>query len=358
MTLGILLTGICAVHAQTDSDDPDLVPRTTSEKPAVSPDGFKLLFVSNASGKQTVWIAARDGSAPRPLLSWPGSVESDPSWSPDGSRILFSSTRGENRANIWSVSADGSGPVQLTSNAGQNTQPKVSPDGRLIAFLSNRTGKRELWLMNLNGTGQKPIALQTSRINDLSWSPDSRSLVFVGCTPPTSCNLFSITTDATASNRITTGDVEDWSPAWSAGGIAFVSNRIASRGLWIVQPNGTGLRLLTSSGGYEPVWDSDGRIIFSRGAEGDGKAGSHLWEFNSGGAPVQLTRVRGFITDGDLNVDGENTCEDLAIARASFGKKAGQARFDTRADVNSSGTVDVRDLAVVTKALPAGTTCR
>ncbi len=61
---------------------------------------------------------------------------------------------------------------------------------------------------------------------------------------------------------------------------------------------------------------------------------------------------------GDVNGDGTADCADLLIVRASFGKRAGQIGFDARADFNQNGVIDVLDLAVVTRELPAGTTCR
>jgi hypothetical protein len=60
---------------------------------------------------------------------------------------------------------------------------------------------------------------------------------------------------------------------------------------------------------------------------------------------------------GDLNSDGAVNCSDLAIVKASFGKKAGQTGFDARADVNGDGVVNVLDLSQVAKQVPAGTTC-
>jgi hypothetical protein len=51
-------------------------------------------------------------------------------------------------------------------------------------------------------------------------------------------------------------------------------------------------------------------------------------------------------------------CADIAIVKASFGKKTGQPGFDPRADVNGDGIVNVSDLATVSRQLPAGTTCK
>jgi trimeric autotransporter adhesin len=60
----------------------------------------------------------------------------------------------------------------------------------------------------------------------------------------------------------------------------------------------------------------------------------------------------------DINGDGKVDCADLAIVKASFGKRRGQARFDSRADTNNDGIVDVRDLAFVAQKVPAGTKCQ
>jgi hypothetical protein len=55
--------------------------------------------------------------------------------------------------------------------------------------------------------------------------------------------------------------------------------------------------------------------------------------------------------------DGVVNCKDIAIVKASFGKKRGQTGFDARADMNNDGIADVRDLAIVSRQLPTGTRC-
>jgi hypothetical protein len=67
-----------------------------------------------------------------------------------------------------------------------------------------------------------------------------------------------------------------------------------------------------------------------------------------------MTRVR---IAADVNGDGKIDCGDIAIVKASLGKRTGQTGFDSRADVNSDGVVDVRDLAAVAQKLAMGTTC-
>jgi len=60
---------------------------------------------------------------------------------------------------------------------------------------------------------------------------------------------------------------------------------------------------------------------------------------------------------GDVNADGTVDCADLAIVKASFGKRTVRPGFDPRADVNGDGVVDIRDLSCVSQRVPAGTVC-
>jgi Dockerin type I domain len=75
-------------------------------------------------------------------------------------------------------------------------------------------------------------------------------------------------------------------------------------------------------------------------------------------APYQSTLTSmGPSIPGDLNGDGLVNCADLAIVKASFGKKVGQAGFDIRADVNGDGVVNILDLSAEARLMPAGTVC-
>jgi len=77
-------------------------------------------------------------------------------------------------------------------------------------------------------------------------------------------------------------------------------------------------------------------------------------DYNTAGATVTMNVLA---VPGDLNGDGVVNCADLAIVKASFGKKTGQAGFDPRADVNGDGIVNILDLSTVARQLPAGKTC-
>jgi len=69
------------------------------------------------------------------------------------------------------------------------------------------------------------------------------------------------------------------------------------------------------------------------------------------------TQTYALLATGDVNGDGKVDCADLSVIKASAGKKCGQAGFDPRADLNQDCVVDVRDLIVVARQVPAGTRC-
>lgn len=98
---------------------------------------------------------------------------------------------------------------------------------------------------------------------------------------------------------------------------------------------------------------SGGWVVGSVDASGDSATFSEV---------ATLSTVAGLTsmptTPGDLNGDLKVDCADVAIVKASFGKKNGQPGFDLRADINRNGIVDVNDLAFVTRLLPAGTVCK
>jgi MBG domain (YGX type)/Dockerin type I domain len=82
-------------------------------------------------------------------------------------------------------------------------------------------------------------------------------------------------------------------------------------------------------------------------------------DYNSASASVKINvNPKAVAIPGDLNGDGVANCDDLKIVKAAFGKKTGQAGFDTRADVNHDGVVNILDLSYVAKQLPAGMVCQ
>jgi Tol biopolymer transport system component len=98
-------------------------------------------------------------------------------WSPDGS-IVYSSDADRN---IWLIGSDGNNPKQLTSNAGGNFSPRVSPNGHYIVFVSDRAGSFQIWRMDSDGNNPKQLTgspLQPLQSMDPDCSPDGKWVVY------------------------------------------------------------------------------------------------------------------------------------------------------------------------------------
>ena len=97
-------------------------------------------------------------------------MEESPAWSPDGSRIAFMSDRDGN-FEIYVMNADGSGPTRLTKNPESDAYPVWSADGSRIAFQSERDGNYEVYVMNADGSRQTNLTDNPAGDGNPTWSP-------------------------------------------------------------------------------------------------------------------------------------------------------------------------------------------
>ncbi|MBF0343138.1 MAG: Tol-Pal system beta propeller repeat protein TolB [Nitrospirae bacterium] len=140
---------------------------TIEVSPAVSPDGKQIVYVSNKSGTPQLYIMNIDGSDTR-RLTFEGNYNTTPEWSPAGDLIVFSIMTG-GRFHIATIKPDGSGMAVLTS-VGNNEEPSFSPDGRFIAFTSDRDGSKGVYVMSVTGEEQHRISQKNIRAFGPSWS--------------------------------------------------------------------------------------------------------------------------------------------------------------------------------------------
>lgn len=220
---------------------------------------------------------------------------------------------------IFTMNTDGSGLTDLTNNDASDIYPAYSPDGKQIAFCSDRGGKSELYLMNEDGTNQhrmtdqiadcgnpawsvpvwspdgKWIAISSSidgsyptgkmdifvirsdeshmynlsnyAANDLgySWSPDSKKVAFASDRDG-NLEVYVVGVDGQDLTRLTYDSATDAQPVWSPDGkrLAFKSNRFGNMEIFIMQADGSNQVQLTSNGSMNtnPAWSPDGKSIF------------------------------------------------------------------------------------------------
>ncbi len=149
--------------------------------PSWSPDGTKIVFEMHEQGA-AIYVIDVDGTNLVRLSPVPGRDVS-PSWSPDGSKIIFThivtpSDSGIPDTEIDVMNADGSDVKMILASSGTfNIEPRWSPDGKKIVFMSNREGGQHIFTMNADGSDVKKIT-DTGANGDPAWSPDGKKIVF------------------------------------------------------------------------------------------------------------------------------------------------------------------------------------
>jgi Ca2+-binding RTX toxin-like protein len=151
-----------------------------ASQPAWSPDGFTLLFRGNNGGPgpgdiySTPWNYGRYTN----LTNTPSSDESDPAWSPIGNKIAFVSDRTGNRE-VFTATADGSGPQNISNTAADESAPRFSPEGKKLAYVAPGTGaKPDVFVRRLAGGG--PVNVTDNPASDTapSFSADGTKVLF------------------------------------------------------------------------------------------------------------------------------------------------------------------------------------
>lgn len=99
--------------------------------------------------------------------------------SPDGKTLVFDLV-----GDLYVLPIEGGQATRLTGGAAWDTQPVFSPDGRGLAFISDRNGTKNLWLMNIDGTGARMLSTETGmQIGSPQWLPDARTILVRRETP-------------------------------------------------------------------------------------------------------------------------------------------------------------------------------
>jgi Tol biopolymer transport system component len=225
-------------------------------QPVWSPDGSKIAFVLTWAGgvDLDIFVMNADGSGLFQLTNHPG-VDTDPTWSPDGTKIAFTSNRdsyirrGTGRPGrvsifeIYVVNHDGTGLTRLTGSTSWDTSPAWSPDGKQLAFQSNRDGNVEIYAMESDGSNQRRLTHSPSDEASPAWSPDGRWIAFHSDhkddgNPEIYLMPASGSGSSLAGSSIQLTDIKGWdiNPVWSPDGrfLAFYSDRSGNFEIFIM----------------------------------------------------------------------------------------------------------------------------
>src|SRR6266568_1342430 len=176
-------------------------------------------------------------------------------------RLAFGMTVGGN-VDIYSVLPNGDDLRRLTSDASFDACPSYSPDGKEIAFCSNRSGATEIWKMKQNGTKQEQVTHLNGSVTFPDFSPDGSKIVFGGSAGGSNPDIWVVNSDGSDAARLTSGPDVDLFPAWSPDGSKIVFIRNAQ--VWTINADGgvaTQLTFDPAPKGQVPDWSPDGDQI-------------------------------------------------------------------------------------------------
>lgn len=256
-TAGITERGLAYVPPNWAGEPVVLVaagPGGSFESPQISADGGTIAFTSRAANPDgAVAVVGTDGTGLRavdPGQGW------DPRWSPDGRYVAFVSERdravGHIAANSEIYLADlvSGGVERLTRTDEWEGRPRWSPDGTKIMFVATVGGRPQIRVLDLKRRVTAAPVSSSAVDAFAEWSPDGEQIVFTS-NRDGGYHIYVANADGTSLVQLTSGEGSDWAPSWSPDGsqIAFISTREGLPEVFVIRADGSGLARVTQTEG-------------------------------------------------------------------------------------------------------------
>jgi len=216
---------------------------------AWSPDGKRIACYAYHDGRKTwsIHTMNADGTNRKRLTHTKNKWDNSPTWSPDGKKIVFTraykNTKGVWVAEIWIMNADGSEQTQIKSLEGGG--PYFTKDGKIVYHSKLNTQYNEICIANVDGSNI--VRLTNNNVEDLhpEVSPDGKQIAFMSDRA-----IYTMNIDGSNQKRLTFGD-EAWSPSWSPDGSKII---FASEGhIYVMNKDGSAIKKIIENGG-QPAW--------------------------------------------------------------------------------------------------------
>jgi eukaryotic-like serine/threonine-protein kinase len=229
-------------------------------------DAKQIVFSSARTGLASLWRVSISGGATE-LVGGAGGDAYAPALSPRGDRLAYLHSLAH--LNIWRTEwpdARGSHgpPVKLIASSRMDAEGDYSPDGKRIAFSSDRSGNFEIWATNSDGLNPVQLtSLGGSQTGSPRWSPDGQNIVFDSRLEGHS-DIYIVSAGGGAPRRLTTEPSENNVPSWSRNGkwIYFSSDRSGDWQIWKVPAEGGAATQVTKTGGFAALESLDGKTLY------------------------------------------------------------------------------------------------
>lgn len=231
--------------------------------PRWSPDASRIAFTCYAPYKgitsAQICMYSMDTGKVISFPRFPG-TNITPAWSPDGSQIIFSSSM-QSSPELYVCDVNCNRPKRLTHSSGANMSPAWNPKtGQTVAFVSDRGGTPQVYLMNADGTGVTKLDVpDKGYVIDPAWSPNGQLLAFSWRRPNDNYDLYIVDPSSMQILELTRDQGRNERPSWAPDGrhLVFESTRSGERQIWTMLADGSQAHQLTTSGHNEsPNWST------------------------------------------------------------------------------------------------------
>jgi Tol biopolymer transport system component len=255
---------------------------------AWAPDGRSILFGRNLDEQGSLWAVAVNGGHIYRETNYPAVG----SFSKDGRRLVFSAISASTPQAIWRAdlsTPEGrvleNRPIVRTLLDEADAQP--SPDNSQIAWMSIRTGTTEIWTSSATGENPFQVTHMKAYTGTPRWSPDGKTIAFDSVTPQIKAGpqIHLIDADGRNLRKITKGEFDGVVPSWSSDGksIYFASNRSGIWQVWKHSLESGSEAQVTKHGGFNAFESPDGRTVYFSRYEQAG-----IWSVPQGGGAETL----------------------------------------------------------------------
>jgi Tol biopolymer transport system component len=230
---------------------------------STSSDGL-LAYREQARSNDELVMLDRTGHAS--VLPFGAAQFGDPAFSPDGHRVAVQITDpGSGTADLWVLDLDRTTRTRLTLVPADDGCGIWSPDGRRLAFCSDRDGQYDIYVKPADGTGNATLVFKSANYKEpCSWSPDGKYILFHTLDPKTRWDVLAVPAAGGDTMMVAGGEFTQGKPAVSPDGrwVAYQSHETRQMQVYVQAfPKPSGKWQVSIDGGTEPFWTENGREI-------------------------------------------------------------------------------------------------